>query len=101
MNEKSKQSEKLVEKKLCEAVEKQQGMAIKMALVGAAGFPDRLILLPGGIVGFVECKTTGQKLRRLQGWWREKLINLGFAFQVLDHTDDIEFILKSIKYHNQ
>lgn len=96
-SDRKKQSEKLVERKFASAVEQAGGMAIKMALTGAAGFPDRLVLMPGGKAAFVECKTTGEKLRELQKWWRRKLMALGFFYGVLDHTEDIPSTINILK----
>ena len=51
--------EKTVEQKLVAAVRHMGGIAPKFVSPGLDGMPDRLILLPGGRVGFVECKAPG------------------------------------------
>jgi hypothetical protein len=48
--------EKTLERLLCERVEAAGGVAEKTTVLGARGFFDRLVVLPGGRVCFVECK---------------------------------------------
>lgn len=52
--------EKTVEQKLVRAVKDMGGIATKFVSPGLDGVPDRLILLPGSKVGFVECKAPGK-----------------------------------------
>lgn len=42
------------------------GLAPKFTSPGFDGVPDRLILLPGGKVAFIELKAPGKTLRPLQ-----------------------------------
>jgi hypothetical protein len=88
-----KQSEKHVEAMLKAATEQCGGTAVKMALTGARGFPDRLLLLPGRVV-FVEVKGTGGKPDPMQEVWKRKIEALGLEWYLLDHTDDINAILR-------
>jgi predicted Zn-ribbon and HTH transcriptional regulator len=88
-----KQSEKHVEAMLKAATERCGGTAVKMALTGARGFPDRLLLLPGRVV-FVEVKGTGGKPDPMQEVWKRKIEALGLEWYLLDHTDDINAILR-------
>jgi hypothetical protein len=64
-----------------------------MALTGARGFPDRLLLLPGRVV-FVEVKGTGGKPDPMQEVWKRKIEALGLDWYLLDHTDGIDAILR-------
>ncbi len=57
-------------------VEKRGGRCIK--LVRSIGIPDRLVLLPGGKMVFIELKTHYNDLSSLQIWWLEHIIQLGF-----------------------
>lgn len=81
--------EKDIEKKLRRMVEKRGGLCLKWVCPGWSGVPDRIILLPGGRIIFVELKRpTGGKLSELQKWWLEKLRSLGFkAVKVKDDAD--------------
>lgn len=57
---------------------------IKLTPQGRRGWPDRLIMLPGGSVIFVELKRPGEVLRPLQRHVREQLQGLGHTVVVLD-----------------
>ena len=50
-------NEKQIEAKLREAIKAMGGIAYKFTSPGNIGVPDRVILLPGGRVWFVELKT--------------------------------------------
>lgn len=58
--------EKTVEAKLVAAVKAMGGLSPKFISPGYDGMPDRLVLLPNGILAFVELKAPGKKLRPLQ-----------------------------------
>ncbi len=83
------ESEKVLERYLCSEVKKLGGWAIKMLSGLVTGLPDRLILLPGGVVAFVEVKTTGKKASVRQLWVHGKLKDLGFRVEVLDSKEGI------------
>ena len=57
--------EHTIEQKLVAAVKQLGGIAPKFVSPGLNGVPDRIILLPGGCMGFVECKAPGKSLRPL------------------------------------
>jgi hypothetical protein len=48
------------------------------------GLPDRLIILPGGVIYFVEFKAPGQTPRKIQQYVITKLRNLGATVYVID-----------------
>lgn len=90
-------SEKVVERKLGQAVQSVGGMSIKLACDYLQGLPDRLVLLPGGRVCFVELKTTGKKPRPIQVLMHEKLRAVGFQVEVIDSVEGVrQFINKAI-----
>lgn len=88
--------EKTVEQKLVAAVRHMGGIAPKFVSPGLDGVPDRLILLPGGKMGFVECKTPGKQLRPLQVHRKRQLEGLGFLVYCLDRPEVIGGILDEI-----
>ena len=53
--------EKVIEHKLLTEVKKIGGLALKFVSPGYDGVPDRIVLLPGGKIGFVEVKAPGRK----------------------------------------
>ena len=83
------ESEKVLEKYLVSEVKNFGGWAVKLLSGLVTGLPDRLILLPGGLVAFVEVKTTGKKASVRQLWVHERLKALGFRVDVLDSKEGI------------
>ena len=87
--------EKQIERKLTEEVKKLNGMCLKQTSL--AGIPDRLILLPGGKMAFVELKAPGEKPRKLQQIRIKQLRKMGFMCFVVDGLEMISNVLDSIK----
>ena len=58
--------------------------------------PDRIVLLPGGHMAFVEVKAPGKKPRVLQTSRHTLLRRLGFRVYVLDNEEQIGGILDEI-----
>ena len=90
--------EKYVEKKLTEAVHSRDGIAPKFLSPGWAGAPDRLVLLPGGHVAFVELKAPGNTLRPLQVKRKRQLEALGFLVYCIDNPNQIGGVLDEIQF---
>lgn len=82
--------EKDIEQKLRRTVEKHGGQCLKWVCPGWAGVPDRLVLLPGARVIFVETKRPkGGKLSKMQEWWRDRLTALGFWWCLVINDENI------------
>lgn len=81
--------ERDIEKALGRMVGRHGGMCLKWVCPGWAGVPDRIILLPRGMVIFVELKrSTSASTSSMQTWWARKLRDLGFIhFWVKSHED--------------
>ncbi len=58
--------EKTIEQHLVKAVKTAAASHRKLVSPGFDGMPDRLVLLPGGKIGFVEVKAPGKEPRPLQ-----------------------------------
>jgi hypothetical protein len=78
--------EKVIERKLSEYVKAQGGHTRKWSSPANTGVPDRIVVMPGGAVGFLELKRKGNvptpkqhhemALLRKQGanvWWSDTL----------------------------
>ena len=89
--------EKQIERKLVRMTSQMGGMALKFVSPGCDGVPDRLVLLPGGKVGFVELKAPGKKPRPLQVRRISQIRKLGFPVFVVDGMEQIEEVLQTIK----
>lgn len=74
-----------VEQALRKAAEKAGGRAFKFVSPGAVGVPDRIVVLPGGITGFVEVKAPGEKPRPVQRAVLRKLYRMGARVAVVDN----------------
>lgn len=80
--------ESAVEKKLVDGVREMGGECLKFVSPSMAGVPDRIILLPGGRVSFVEVKREGETLsdkqRRFMQWLRENDFHAAAVYGVVD-----------------
>lgn len=83
--------EKEIESKLVKLVKQTGGLCLKWVCPGWAGVPDRIVLLPGGRVIFVELKRPkGGKIGSRQMWWHIKLITLGFRHCFIHNDEELE-----------
>ena len=89
--------EKVIERKLTLMVKKQGGICPKFVSPGFDGMPDRIVLLPGSHMAFVEIKAPGQKPRALQVSRHTLLRRLGFRVYILDSEEQIGGILDEIR----
>jgi len=88
--------ESMVEKRLVERVRRAGGKALKLGGVNDRGKPDRLVLLPGGQVLFVELKAPGKKLTKLQGHWFSLLGTWGFRCELVDSYERVDQLIEEL-----
>lgn len=82
--------EKEIEAKLKAMIVRHGGLCLKWVCPGWLGVPDRICLLPGGTVVFVELKSpTGGKRSKMQQWWARKLSALGFLHLWVKCEEDV------------
>ena len=86
--------EAAIERRLKRKVEAVGGKALKFSSPGWAGAPDRLVLLPGGRLVFVELKAPGKKPRPIQLKRHEELKALGFEVVVIDSLEGVEEFIR-------
>ena len=90
--------EKELERHLAQKIRAAGGQCQKWTSPGTTGLPDRIILLPGGRVAFVELKRPkGSKISPLQVYWREELTRLGFPVYVIFSVSDMERLLHDLQ----
>ena len=88
--------EKQIERQLTLMAKSRGGIALKFVSPSFAGMPDRLILMPGGMMAFAELKAPGMKPRALQVARHEMLRRLGFKVYVVDEIEQIGGILDEL-----
>ena len=89
----AKYTEKNLDRILRETVKKIGGWSIKIEPIHISGLPDRLLLLPGGRVVFVEVKTAGKKPTPIQKYVHKRLRKIGFSVYILDKHELINQII--------
>jgi Holliday junction resolvase len=98
-----KYSEKVLEKKLVNSIKEMGGWAVKFYSEVNTGLPDRIVMLPGGKIYFVEMKSTGKKQTTLQVEVSNKIEALGFWVYAIDTEKKlIDFLIevKPLKFEN-
>lgn len=83
-------SEKIIEEKLRDRVKAIGGRAMKFVSPGNSGVPDRIVVLPGGHIHFIELKRPGGKTTPLQDLQILKLKKLGCSVRIISGTDEID-----------
>lgn len=89
--------ESKLERDFVKAVEAFGGLAPKWVSPGARGVPDRIAILPGGRVAFVELKAKGKKLAPLQEWWAEKLRAKGHMVYKIDSPASLVAFIAEVR----
>lgn len=86
-------NEKYLEKKLTEGLHSLGVWCEKYTNPFKAGYPDRLCITKGGNVFWVEVKTPGEKLRKLQMIRKAELKAIGSPVFVVDSEESLEEVL--------
>lgn len=73
------------------------GKAIKFSSPYETGYPDRLILLPGGRTFWAELKTTRKTPTEKQLLRQRELRKLGFVSEVIDSEETLKNFLRNIE----
>lgn len=71
------ENEKATESYLRDEVRKAGGTAYKFVSPGQTGVPDRIVVLPGGRIFFIELKSEGRKSTPKQRQQQERLRAMG------------------------
>ena len=86
--------EKQIERRFCKYIADQGGLALKLQLLTAMGFPDRTVLLDGRVT-FIEFKNgvLGRVMPH-QSMWLKKLKQLGFTAGVARSFEEAVELLR-------
>ena len=88
--------EKQLEKYLRLRIEERGGVCLKFVSPGQDGVPDRVVVMPGGRVYFVELKTQTGKLSRIQKYQLKRLCDLHQICSVIYGKEGVKEFLKDI-----
>jgi hypothetical protein len=74
------------------------GLCIKLNPAGYVGIPDRLVVLPGGRVLFVEVKKPrGGVISKAQFAWRNRLVEMGFAHMFVFTREAVDEMVEGLR----
>lgn len=86
--------EKEIESYLVRRVAAAGGTAYKFSSPARRGVPDRIVVMPGGRVVFVELKAPGKRATTLQEREHERLRALGQDVHVIDSKEACDALLQ-------
>ena len=85
-----------VEKHLVQKAQECGGICLKFISHGIEGVPDRIVVLPGGKIGFAEMKAPGKKPRRLQRAVIRDLYRRGCRIATIDNLKSAEGFVRRL-----
>lgn len=88
--------ERDVESYLRDRVKTVGGKAYKWTSPGNSGVPDRIVILPGGAITFVELKAPGGRPTKLQLVQHKHLRDLGCDVRIIDSKEKVDELLQEL-----
>ena len=89
--------ENYIEAWIRKQIEELGGKFYKWTSPGNDGVPDRIAILPGGKIFFVELKTEKGRLSEIQKWVQEILKGLGCNVRTIYGVDDAHSFVEMVK----
>lgn len=89
-------SEKAIERYLVERCREHGLPCLKYSNPNCVGYPDRLIVLPDGMVVWVELKSAGRKPSKIQRARMAVLISMGHAVCIIDNKPAVDDLLNTM-----
>ena len=86
-----------IEAWLNEKVKELGGISYKFVSPMNPGVPDRIYLMPGGAVWFVELKAEFGRLAGLQKWQAERIRKMGCRYRVVKGMDQARRFVEELK----
>lgn len=88
--------ERDIEKWLRDKIRQMGGIAMKFTSPGNDGVPDRIAILPGGQVWFIELKKDGETPTKIQEWQIERLRKLGCNVALITGMDEARAWIREV-----
>ena len=89
--------EQVIERYLTNKVKQLGGKSFKFVSPGNAGVPDRIVIIPGGHIFFIELKALGKKPRKLQVVIMNQLKKLGCNVLTIDSKEQVNRFIDEAK----
>ena len=86
-----------IERYLANKVKQLGGKSFKFVSPGNAGVPDRIVIIPGGHIFFIELKAPGKKPRKLQQVVIKQLKKLGCNVLTIDSKEQVNRFIDEAK----
>ena len=84
-----------IEKYLVGEIKSTGGLCIKLVPIGLRGIPDRLVVLKGPVVAFVELKRPkGGVISKHQHGWRKTLTDLGCRHRFITTRAEVDAFMQ-------
>lgn len=96
----SEVSEKAIEAYLVSRCKESKLACLKYSNQGVIGYPDRLVLLPGGKVVWVELKSKGAHASAIQIIRHRQLEGLGHKVRIIDSRLGVDLLMFDIANGN-
>ena len=88
--------EKEIERYLVRRTIEHGGVAYKWVSPGRVGVADRIVLLPGGVVWFVELKTVKGRLSPWQKVFAAEMRRMGMNYIVIKSKGEVDELLQRV-----
>ncbi|MCM3747436.1 VRR-NUC domain-containing protein [Paenibacillus pasadenensis] len=88
--------ESAIEQYLRDKVKAAGGTAYKWTSPGNSGVPDRIVIMPGGRIRFVELKAPGGKPTKLQLAQHRRLSALGCDVLIIDSREKVNDFIAEV-----
>lgn len=78
-------------------IERMGGQVLKWVSPGNRGVPDRIVLMPGGRIYFVEFKDDDGEMSELQWYWQRTLHGLGFNALIIKGNGAADAFIDTVR----
>ena len=89
--------EKEIERRLGAGIKRLGGLYYKFVSPNLPGVPDRIVVMPGGRVIFVELKTETGRLANIQKWVISEMRERGADVRVVKGWNEAKALLEELK----